>query len=138
MIGFGNLAQGISRYWDMPPIVIVGVPVGVDRLATFLIAMVVLALFAYFLQRTRTGRAMRAVSMDETGAQMAGIGLTRIYQLTLALSCGLASLAGAVLLLLRSRHAVLAFVISFVGAAVSLSSSRSLKCPPRSTPPPTR
>jgi branched-chain amino acid transport system permease protein len=98
MIVFGNLPKGISRYWDMPPLIIVGVPVGMDRLATFLIAMGTLGLFAYFLQRTRTGRAMRAVSMDETGAQMAGIGLTRIYQLTLALSCGLAALAGAVLL----------------------------------------
>jgi branched-chain amino acid transport system permease protein len=98
MIKFGNLAQGISRYWDMRPLVIFGVSVGIDRLMTFVIAMVTLAVFAVFLQRTRTGRAMRAVSMDETGAQMAGIGLTRIYQLTLALSCGLAAMAGAVLL----------------------------------------
>lgn len=98
MIIFGNLPKGISRYWDVPPLNILGVPVGMDRLMTFLIAMGTLAAFAFFLQKTRTGRAMRAVSMDETGAQMAGIGLTRIYQLTLALSCGLAALAGAVLL----------------------------------------
>jgi branched-chain amino acid transport system permease protein len=97
-IVFGNLPKGISRYWDMPPINILGVPLGIDRLMTFIIALGTLALFAFFLQRTRTGRAMRAVSMDETGAQMAGIGLTRIYQLTLGLSCGLAALAGAVLL----------------------------------------
>jgi branched-chain amino acid transport system permease protein len=98
MIWFGNLPKGISRYWDMPPLKLLGVPVGMDRLMTFVIAMATLAAFAIFLQKTRTGRAMRAVSMDETGAQMAGIGLTRIYQLTLALSCGLAALAGAVLL----------------------------------------
>jgi branched-chain amino acid transport system permease protein len=98
MIKFGNLAQGISRYWDMPTLKFLGVSVGIDRLMTFIIAMVTLALFAFFLQKTRTGRALRAVSMDETGAQMAGIGLTRIYQLTLALSCGLAALAGAALL----------------------------------------
>jgi branched-chain amino acid transport system permease protein len=98
MLKFGNLPQGISRYWDVPPLQILGVPVGMDRLMTFIIAMVTLVLFAVFLQKSRTGRAMRAVSMDETGAQMAGIGLTRIYQLTLGLSCGLASLAGAVLL----------------------------------------
>ena len=98
MIVFGNLPKGISRYWDVAPLKILGVPVGIDRLMTFVIAMVTLVVFSIFLQRTRTGRAMRAVSMDETGAQMAGIGLTRIYQLTLALSCGLAALAGAVLL----------------------------------------
>lgn len=98
MIVFGNLPKGISRYWDVAPLKLFGVPVGIDRLMTFVIAMVMLVAFSIFLQKTRTGRAMRAVSMDETGAQMAGIGLTRIYQLTLALSCGLAALAGAVLL----------------------------------------
>ncbi len=41
---------------------------------------------------------MRAVSQDETGAQMAGIGLNRIFVLTMGLSCGLAALAGAALL----------------------------------------
>jgi len=40
-----------------------------------------------------------------------------------------ASLAGAVLLLLRSRHAVLAFVISFVGAAVSFVFQSQLEMP---------
>jgi branched-chain amino acid transport system permease protein len=98
MVAFGNLPQGVSRYWDVAPVNILGVPVAVDRLVTFVVAMATLAAFAFFLQRSRTGRAMRAVSMDETGAQMAGIGLTRIYQLTLALSCGLAALAGAVLI----------------------------------------
>jgi branched-chain amino acid transport system permease protein len=95
---FGNDFRGITRYWDVKPIQVLGVPISVDRAMVFVIAMVMIVAFAVFLQRTRTGRAMRAVSQDETGAQMAGIGLTRIYQLTLALSCGLAALAGAVLL----------------------------------------
>ncbi len=95
---FGNDFRGISRYWDVKPIQILGVPVSVDRAAVFIIAMVVIAIFALFLQRTRTGRAMRAVSQDETGAQMAGISLNRIFLLTMGLSCALASLAGAALL----------------------------------------
>jgi branched-chain amino acid transport system permease protein len=95
---FGSDFRGISRYWDVKPIQILGVPVSVDRAAVFIIAMVVIAIFALFLQRTRTGRAMRAVSQDETGAQMAGISLNRIFLLTMGLSCALASLAGAALL----------------------------------------
>ena len=95
---FGNDFRGISRYWDVKPILILGVPVSVDRLMVFVIAMVMIAVFALFLQRTRTGRAMRAVSQDETGAQMAGIGLNRIFVLTMGLSCALAALAGAALL----------------------------------------
>ena len=59
-----------------------------------------LALFALFLRRTRLGRAIRAVSQDETGAQMAGIDLNGIFVLTMAISCALAALAGASLLFL--------------------------------------
>ena len=40
-----------------------------------------------------------------------------------------ASLAGAVLLLLRSRHAAIAFVISFLGAAVSFAYQARLELP---------
>ncbi len=95
---FGNDFRGITRYWDVKPIEILGVPISVDRAMVFVIAMVMIVAFAFFLQRTRTGRAMRAVSQDETGAQMAGIGLNRIFVLTMGLSCALAALAGAALL----------------------------------------
>jgi branched-chain amino acid transport system permease protein len=95
---FGNDFRGITRYWDVPPLELLGVSVSVDRALVFVIALVTIAVFSVFLRNTRTGRAMRAVSQDETGAQMAGIDLNRIFMLTLGLSCGLASLAGASLL----------------------------------------
>ncbi|MFN8631992.1 MAG: branched-chain amino acid ABC transporter permease [Chloroflexota bacterium] len=95
---FGNNLRGVSRYWDVKPIKLLGVSVSVDRAAVFVIAMVVILLFSLFLLRTRTGRAMRAVAQDEAGAQMAGISLNRIFMLTMGLSCSLAALAGASLL----------------------------------------
>ncbi len=95
---FGNDFRGITRYWDVPPLQVLGVSVAVDRALVFIIALITIALFSVFLRSTRTGRAMRAVSQDETGAQMVGIDLNRIFMLTLGLSCGLASLAGASLL----------------------------------------
>ena len=95
---FGNDFRGITRYWDVKPIEILNVPISVDRAMVFVVAMVSIAAFSVFLQRTRTGRAMRAVSQDETGAQMAGISLNRIFVLTMGLSLALAALAGAALL----------------------------------------
>lgn len=95
---FGNDFRGVSRYWDVRPLNILGVSVSMDRAAVFVIAMITILLFSLFLLRTRTGRAMRAVSQDEAGAQMAGISLNRIFMLTMGLSCGLAALAGASLL----------------------------------------
>lgn len=101
---FGNDFQGIRAYWDVPPIEILGVGVSVDRGMVFVIAMITIAVFAVFLQRTRTGRAMRAVAQDETGAQMAGIELNRVFMLTMGLSCALAALAGAALLFMYPSY----------------------------------
>lgn len=100
----GNDFHGIPAYWDVPPINVFGVPISFDRLMVLVIAIVTLVLFAIFLQRTRLGRAIRAVSQDETGAQMAGIDLNRIFILTMGISCALAALAGASLLFLFPAH----------------------------------
>lgn len=94
----GNDFHGVTRYWDVKPIVVMGTAISVDRIMVLVIALVTITLFALFLQRTRLGRAIRAVSQDETGAQMAGIDLNRIFVLTMGLSCALAALAGAALL----------------------------------------
>jgi len=99
-LSVGNDYHGVTRYWDVPPLEFLGVPISVDRAMVLVIALVTIGLFALFLQRTALGRAIRAVSQDETGAQMAGIDLNRIFVLTMGLSCALAALAGAALLFL--------------------------------------
>ena len=95
---FGPGYRGVPQYWDVPPVQVLGVRVPVDRLMAFVVALVVIGLVWVFLQRTRTGRAIRAVSQDETGAQMVGINLDGIQTLTLALATATAALAGAALL----------------------------------------
>jgi branched-chain amino acid transport system permease protein len=95
---FGPDYRGVPAYWDVPPVEILGVRFPVDRLMAFLIALVVIGLVWIFLQRTRTGRAVRAVAQDETGAQMVGINLDGIQTLTFALATATAALAGAALL----------------------------------------
>ncbi len=97
-IVFGNDFRGITRYWDVHSMELLGVPVSVDRLLVFVIALITIVSFSLFLRRSAVGRAMRAVSQDEVGAQMVGIDLNRIFMLTLGLSCALAALAGASLL----------------------------------------
>jgi len=72
--------------------------VSYDRVIGFLIAVVAIVGFWLFLQRTHTGRAIRAASQSEPGALLVGINLERIRTLTFALSCMLAGLAGAILL----------------------------------------
>jgi branched-chain amino acid transport system permease protein len=96
--------QGIPRYWDVRPLEFLGVRVTVDRLVAFFIAMLTIAALWFFLRRTRTGRAIRAVSQNEVGAEMMGVNLDFIHTLTFALATAMAALAGACLLFMFQAY----------------------------------
>ena len=94
----GTDFKGIVSYWDYSPISIFDTYISFDRCFTFIFALLVMACFWLFMKYSKSGKAVRAVSQDETGSLMVGINLNRIQTITMALSCGLASLAGACLL----------------------------------------
>jgi len=98
LLTLGANFRGVPAYWEVPPINIAGVQLAVDRVVAFAVAVVAIVIFWVFLQRTRTGRAIRAVSQDETGAEMVGINLNGMYTLTFSLATALAALSGATLL----------------------------------------
>lgn len=96
--------RGIPRYWDVPPLNIFGVMMALDRVVAFFIAVIAIAALWFFLRRTRTGRAIRAVSQDELGAQMMGINLNFIFPLTFALATAMAAMSGASLLFMFQAY----------------------------------
>lgn len=96
--------RGIPRYWDVEPIQFMGIRMAVDRAVAFAIAIVTITAVWFFLQRTRTGRAIRAVAQDEDGAQMVGIDLNFIQTLTFSLATATAAMAGASLLFLFQAY----------------------------------
>lgn len=96
--------RGIPRYWDTPPIEMLGIRLSVERLIALGIAILTIAALWLFLRNTRTGRAIRAVAQDEAGAQMVGINLSFIYSLTFALATATAALAGASLLFMFQAY----------------------------------
>ncbi len=100
---FGNRYYGITQYWHAT-FNILGMSVAADRVMAFVIALIAIAAMWFFLQRTRTGRAIRAVSQDERGAMLVGINLDRIQTLTFALGSMLAGLGGASLLSLSPAY----------------------------------
>lgn len=95
---FGTTYRGIPSYWDRPPVALLGITVGFDRMMVLPIALAAIAAFWALLNHTALGRAIRAAAQDEIGAQLLGIDLGRVYRLTFALSSALAALAGAALL----------------------------------------
>lgn len=95
---WGNTYRGITQYWPGSVSALSGMSVSYDRIIGFALAMLIILIFWLFLNKTRVGRAIRAVSQDETGASLVGIDLNSIHTLTFALSCLLAGFAGAILL----------------------------------------
>ncbi len=98
LVLFGTGYKGIVKYLDLPSISIFQTLISSDRIFVFLLGMVAIIIFWLFMKFSKTGRAIRAVSQDETGALMVGIDLNRIQILTLAISSALAAFSGASLL----------------------------------------
>jgi branched-chain amino acid transport system permease protein len=96
--------RGIPRYYDVPPLEFLGMRVAVDRIFAFAIALITIAALTFFMQRTRTGRAIRAVSQDETGAEIVGINIGFIHTLTFSLATAMAAMAGAALLFMFQAY----------------------------------
>lgn len=96
--------RGIPRYFDVKSIEIMGANVAVDRIAAAGIALVTIGILWFFLRRTKTGRAIRAVSQDETGAQLVGINLDFIQTLTFSLATAMAAISGASLLFMFQAY----------------------------------
>jgi len=101
---FTAIFKGIVRYWGGMPLSFIGVFISRDRVMAFVIAVLIFAAFWLFLTFSRVGRAIRAVSQDETGALIMGININGILVLTMSLSCALAALAGASLLFMYPSY----------------------------------
>ena len=104
--GFSADSKGLDAGWIENSFIKVSnqVVIGWFPLITLLVSVLVLFSLQLFLSRTRTGRAIRAVSQDETGALMVGIDLNAIMVLTMGLSCALAAVAGASLLFMYPSY----------------------------------
>ena len=68
-----------------------------SRLVVIAAAALIFTAFWLFMQRTRLGRAMRAVAQDTETALLQGIRVNYIYPLAFGMSVALAALAGALM-----------------------------------------
>ena len=73
---------------------VVGITIPVARAVVTVSAVVVMVALYFFVERTRTGRAMRAVSENKDVASMMGINVDRIIVITFAIGGVLAGAAG--------------------------------------------
>lgn len=66
-----------------------------NLLLTFIFTVPLLLIVTFIVQRTRQGKAMRAVASDQDGARLMGINVNRTISFTFALGGALAGSAGA-------------------------------------------
>jgi branched-chain amino acid transport system permease protein len=74
-----------------------GVRVPYGRLIGLGLALLFTFLLAAFIDRTRTGRAIKATGMERSTARLMGIDVRHTYALTFAISAALAGAAGALI-----------------------------------------
>ena len=124
-----------SEYRNVPSFIdtkfhIGGVDVAGQRLLTLVVAVTAIGALYAFIQRTRLGSAILAISQDPEAAQYMGIPSDRIFGVVMAISAGLAALAGIMagpfLSVQPSMHLlpiVKAFAIVVVGGLGSIPGS---------------
>jgi branched-chain amino acid transport system permease protein len=71
--------------------------VSYERIVTFAVGAALLGLIVWFVNGTRWGQQMQAISQDITGASLQGINVHRISALASFIGCALAAIAGCLI-----------------------------------------
>jgi branched-chain amino acid transport system permease protein len=79
-----------------------GIVIPYVRLAALAVALVLAALLALLLNRTRTGLAIQAVAADRDAAQLVGIDLRHMYAVTYGLAAACAGVAGGLIAMIQA------------------------------------
>jgi branched-chain amino acid transport system permease protein len=91
------------------------VRVSIVRDIIIVCAFVLMGLLWFLVNRTRTGKAMRATSFDREAAAMMGIDIDRVIVFTFVLGSGLAGAAGVLFALRVPTQVSLGFVLGLKG-----------------------
>jgi branched-chain amino acid transport system permease protein len=94
---WSGVAQSISAPFPSQPLQIGQVYIGWGRLFVFVMALALIGLAYYLINRTKLGKAMRATFQDRETAMLMGIDVNLVNTATFAMGSGLAAAAGALL-----------------------------------------
>jgi branched-chain amino acid transport system permease protein len=100
------------------------------RLASLAAALLLAAVLAFILNRTRTGLAIQAVAADRDAAQLVGIDLRHLYAFTFGLGAACAGVAGGLITLIQAitptagePYTLQAFVVVILGGLGRVSAT---------------
>lgn len=79
---------------SVPSLKIGGITISGITIITLIVTSVIMIVLTLFINKTKTGNAMKAVSEDKGAAALMGINVNRTISLTFAIGSGLAAVAG--------------------------------------------
>lgn len=68
-----------------------------ETIVTIIVSIVIMIALTWFVNKTKTGKSMRAVSEDKGAAQLMGINVNKTISVTFAIGSGLAAVASVLL-----------------------------------------
>jgi branched-chain amino acid transport system permease protein len=94
LLAAGDQPRTLPVFTDLPPIRVLGLAVNFQFLWIVGCCALIIALLALFFSSTKTGKAMRACSINREAAALQGIPVARMLALAFALSAALGAIAG--------------------------------------------
>lgn len=97
LIVFGADTKSFNSVVNFGPFNIGGIVISGETLVTIVSCIVIMIVLTTFINKTKAGQAMLAVSEDRGAAVLMGINVNQTIALTFAIGSGLAAIAGALL-----------------------------------------
>lgn len=96
---FGSNARQFTSVVNLPPLKLAGGELSISSvtIVTILACVVIMAGLMFFINKTKIGQAMLAVSEDRGAATLMGINVNRTIAITFAIGSALAAIAGVLL-----------------------------------------
>lgn len=96
---FGADAKSFVNVITVPPITLANGELTITgtTIVTIVVCILVMLGLTFFVNKTKPGRAMKAVSEDRGAAQLMGVNVNATISLTFAIGSGLAAVAGVLL-----------------------------------------
>lgn len=96
---FGSQAKSFTSIVNLPALTLVGgkITISAETIVTIIVSLIIMVSLTLFVNKTKPGRAMLAVSEDKGAAQLMGVNVNATISLTFAIGSGLAAVAGVLL-----------------------------------------
>lgn len=94
LIIFGSEQRSFPQIFPDVQISIGELLVNLQTIITLVVTIVLMVLLSLFINKTKLGKAMRAVSEDKAAAELMGISVNKTISITFAIGSGLAAVAG--------------------------------------------